>query len=152
MSLRTTQSSSALPVDNRRVGPLQRRRKRRRQRKQRDLVKALCNFNKCGPIRLPMMLRQRKIENLKFLSDFKLETIHLKRNVYVTPDSISSHGSRHVFAYRGFLGITVEQHLYARHRVRLRYPFLQCIIHYGGNGHFYSFPIELLQISHETDI
>ncbi|KAL3107738.1 hypothetical protein niasHT_012251 [Heterodera trifolii] len=81
-----------------------------------------------------------------------LQTVHLKNNIMISANSLSFHSAGSLLAYRGFLSITVEQHLYVRHRVRLRFPFLPCVAQYGGNHHHYYFPLELLEIcSRQTD-
>ncbi|KAL3109834.1 hypothetical protein niasHT_013051 [Heterodera trifolii] len=115
--------------------------------RRRSLVKALCDFNKCGPEYLAVAIRRRKKENIKYLCDRKIETVHLRKNLQVFPESFTMFGANRMYAYRGLLGITVEQHLYARHRARLKFPNLPCIVHVGGNGHQSYFPIELLKIS-----
>ncbi|KAL3070244.1 hypothetical protein niasHS_012621 [Heterodera schachtii] len=92
------------------------------------------------------MLQKRRMENLRFLGDLRLKTVHLKNNIEISANSLSFHGADRLCAYRGYLSITVEQHLYARHRVRLRFPFLPCVVQHGGNHHCYYYPIELLEI------
>ncbi|KAL3077364.1 hypothetical protein niasHT_031017 [Heterodera trifolii] len=136
------QTEGATQIDGRRTGLARQRRHRRR-----SLVKALCDFNKCGPEYLAVAIRRRKKENIKYLCDRKIETVHLRKNLQVFPESFTMFGANRMYAYRGLLGITVEQHLYARHRARLKFPNLPCIVHVGGNGHQSYFPIELLKIS-----
>ncbi|KAL3113254.1 hypothetical protein niasHT_018408 [Heterodera trifolii] len=100
------------------------------------------------------MLQRRKEENLKFLNKLSLATHHLKRNVAVSADALSRHGANMMFAYRGFMGITVQQHLYVRHRIMLKYPQLPCVVQFGGNSHQDNFPLELLHVvseEQETD-
>ena len=48
-------------------------------------------------------------------------------------------------AYEGYLGVSVQQHFYCRHRIRLMYPRLRCIIEYGKSGHNKYYPLELLE-------
>ncbi|KAL3109201.1 hypothetical protein niasHT_010998 [Heterodera trifolii] len=92
------------------------------------------------------MLQRRKEENLKFMNTLSLATHHLKRNVAVSADALSRHGANMMFAYRGFMGITVQQHLYVRHRIMLKYPQLPCVVQFGGNSHQDNFPLELLHV------
>jgi hypothetical protein len=83
---------------------------------------------------------------MKFLRDLTLQTTHLKQNFIVKPDAFSTRGANTCFAYRGYLGITVQQHLYIKHHIRLRYSNLPCICEFGGNWHQSFYPLELLQI------
>ncbi|KAL3087948.1 hypothetical protein niasHT_022022 [Heterodera trifolii] len=69
------------------------------------------------------------------------------KNIKVIPDALCPSGANRVFAYRGFLGITVQQHLYSRHRVTLKYPGLPCVVQFGGGYHRDLFPIELLRVA-----
>ena len=109
------------------------------------LVDDLCQFNQCKPHELSEILRQNKAKNLKFLRKHTLLTVHLRHNQFVTPDDITFKGPQRLFAYRGYLGVTVEQHLYSRHHVKLQYPHLPCIAMHFNNGHKSYFPLELLQ-------
>ena len=49
-------------------------------------------------------------------------------------------------AYEGYLGVTVQQHFYCRHRIRLMYPRLRCVIEYGNKAHNKYYPLELLEL------
>ncbi|KAL3071332.1 hypothetical protein niasHS_017189 [Heterodera schachtii] len=93
------------------------------------------------------MLQKRRTENLAYLSQLDIETVHLRRNIKIIPDALCPNGANQVFAYRGFLGITVQQHLYTRHRVMLKYPTLPCVVQFGGGHHRDIFPIELLRVA-----
>ncbi|KAL3096593.1 hypothetical protein niasHT_026350 [Heterodera trifolii] len=95
-----------------------------------------------------MLLRKRRAENLDFLSRLCLRTLHLKgdRNVHFSAAALSNYGANRTYAYRGLLSITVEQHLFTRHRVRLRHPFLPCVVQAGGNNHCYFYPLELVRV------
>lgn len=112
----------------------------------RSLIDILCEYNHCTPHSLPQILKRKKRQNLKFLSDYILITNHLRHNRIISPDNITFVGADCLFAYRGFMGITVAQHLYSRHRIILKYPTFPCIVMYGSNGHRSYFPLELLQI------
>lgn len=59
---------------------------------------------------------------------------------------LSIQDSKHLKAYKGFLGITVVQHFYARHRIRIRHFNLPCVIENTCYGDFHYYPIELLEI------
>ena len=80
-----------------------------------NLVEILCRFNKCKTHELAHVLRRKKVENIKYLNDKQVITLHLRHNRFVSPDNFNFIGSNRLFAYRGFLGVTVEQHLFSRH-------------------------------------
>ena len=121
----------------------------KQQQKPLLLLNALCKFNRCSPFHLAMTMRRRKQENLQYLTKLTIETMHLRQNLQFTPDNFTRFGARHMYAYRGFLGLTVEQYLYVKHRIKMKYPLLPCIMLFGGKGHQSYFPIELLKISSE---
>ena len=54
--------------------------------------------------------------------------------------------ARHVKAYNNFLGVTVLQHFYSRHRIYLKHHNLPCVIENTPQGDKQYFPIELLEI------
>ena len=53
---------------------------------------------------------------------------------------------KHLKAYKGYLGITVSQHYYVRHRIRLRDHNLPCAIEYDRYGNDNYYPLELLEL------
>ena len=76
-------------------------------------------------------------------------TRHLKpicRNFRVWPADLTAQSFSYVFAYNGYLGVTVRQHYYAHHRLRLRHPYMPCVIAYGGKNHRSFYPLEVLGI------
>ena len=54
--------------------------------------------------------------------------------------------AKHVKAYNNFLGVTVLQHFYSRHRIYLKHHNLPCVIENTPQGDVHYFPIELLEI------
>ena len=54
--------------------------------------------------------------------------------------------AKHVKAYNNFLGVTVLQHFYSRHRIFLKHHNLPCVIDNTPQGDVHYFPIELLEI------
>jgi len=114
-----------------------------------SLVEALCNrFGCCDHILHQVLDTDEGRELLEvFLRNFTLATTHLgRRNFIVKCDRLTKDGAQDLKAYRGFMGITVRQHYYARHRIHLRYPLLPCVCVYGGNDHESYFPMEVLCI------
>ena len=59
---------------------------------------------------------------------------------------LSIQDAKHLKAYKGYLGITVTQHFYARHRIRLRHHNLPCVIEYDCYGNANYYPLELLEL------
>lgn len=45
----------------------------------------------------------------------------------------------------------MRQHFYCRHRIRLEYPHMKCVVEEHNNGHRKYFPIELLDVIIEDD-
>ena len=59
---------------------------------------------------------------------------------------LSIQDAKHLKAYKGYLGITVTQHYYARHRIRIRHHNLPCAIEYDNHGNASYYPLELLEL------
>jgi len=47
--------------------------------------------------------------------------------------------------------MTVQQHMYGRHRIRLMFPRLKCIVETSKSGHRKYYPIELVEIYTEKE-
>lgn len=74
-------------------------------------------------------------------------TNHLgDRNKIVTFGGLSRYTADRQHAYGGYLGITVQQHMYCRHRRRLDYERLPCVKVRVGKTHVDYFPIECLDL------
>ena len=54
--------------------------------------------------------------------------------------------AKHLKAYKGYFGISVTQHFYPRHRIRLRHHNLPCVIEYDCYGNANYYPLELLEL------
>jgi hypothetical protein len=103
----------------------------------------------CEANQLPGLLQ--KPEALKFvhtyLVDAPLTTGHLKRrNRYVSFSGLSLKGADKQYAYNGYLGVTVEQHMYCKHRFSLSYPTMPCVEERTRSGHVNYYPIECLRL------
>ena len=59
--------------------------------------------------------------------------------------ALSIQDANHLKAYNGFLGVTVAQHFYIRHRIQLQHYDLPCVAEYTRGGVHY-FPLELLEL------
>ena len=66
--------------------------------------------------------------------------------------TISLKSAMEQHAYEGYLNVTVQQHYYCRHRIRLMYPRLKCVAEPGKSGHYKYYPLELLEIITSEDI
>lgn len=114
------------------------------------LITVLCRLFKCKPGRLRGILgdplNRKKAE--KHLRKSTLYTTHLKdgRNFKVRFGMLTRKSSHRLMAYNGFLQITVRQHMYARHRLNLRWPDLPCICMFGPKRHRDYFPLEVLSV------
>ncbi|CAK5090520.1 unnamed protein product [Meloidogyne enterolobii] len=95
---------------------------------------------------------------LKELLDRKVQTTYEDQNGFkktFTINGLSRKGANSLRAYgrlRHPYNVSVAAHFYARHRIRLRYPYLQCIVQrfpFGGEDRFY--PLELLEFVKEKE-
>ena len=59
---------------------------------------------------------------------------------------LSIQDAKHLKAYKGYLGITVTQHYYARHRIRIQHHNLPYAIEYDNHGNASYYPLELLEL------
>lgn len=123
-----------------------------------NLLEAVAKLFKCQVIALHEYLNHPLAENKlnDFLKEKKLRTCYLNKNLErkeVKYGAISLRSSDQQPAYEGYLSVTVQQHFYCRHRIRLMYPRLRCVVEYGKGGHNKYYPLELLEIVNgEEDI
>ena len=85
----------------------------------------------------------------EFLKGKNMQTTYLNRAMEqksVTFGGFSLKSANQQSAYEGYLGVSVQQHFYCRHRIRLMYPRLRCVIEYGKSGHNKYYPLELLEL------
>ena len=111
-----------------------------------SLLDRLCVLLQCAPKNLADAMAD--VENFPKiyaeLSKCRLKTTHLKENRYISFGAVSFQGANRQYAYRGYLGVTVQQHMYSKHRLMLRYPMLPCIEEHANAGHVNYYPIECL--------
>jgi len=84
-----------------------------------------------------------------FLKDKNIRTTYFNRareQKIVSFGGFSMKPACQQAAYEGYLGVSVQQHFYCRHRIRLMYPRLRCVIEYGKSGHNKYYPLELLEL------
>ncbi|KAH7716845.1 hypothetical protein AAVH_15732 [Aphelenchoides avenae] len=81
------------------------------------------------------------------LAEDSLRTTHLKdHNKEFSFGGFTTTCARHTPAYGGKLGISVEQHFFAKHRRALEHPHLPCVIEHGGRGHRNFYPLETVEV------
>jgi hypothetical protein len=73
-------------------------------------------------------------------------TKHLKVNKEIKYDGVSTFGANRQYAYNGFQATTVQQHMYTRHHLQLKFPELQCLMERKGRIHIDFWPIECIEI------
>ena len=111
------------------------------------LVDKLCLLFDCSPLELEKYLkddehRPKALENIR---KWNMYTIHLENNVPVICDDLTYIGPNKMMAYGGYLNITLQQHLYVKYRVHLRYPFLPCIVHLDQCNQIF-YPLEKIVV------
>lgn len=121
---------------------------------QKPLIQFLCNRYNCSiqELQVHFMNVEMRKKILKLLRAHEIKTTHLRaraRNPRVRCDDFSCQNANFVPAFNGYLGITVRQYYYARHGIRLRYPYLPCLIEHGGGAHRSFYPLEMLAINVE---
>lgn len=116
------------------------------------LLDYLCEMRACSIPELQVLLanldeRRRIVAHMRY--DLELATMHLRpteRNFVVRAHDLSAQSAQTLPAMGGYLAVTVRQYYYVRHGVRLRHPYLPCVImHVGGGGRCY-YPMEVLQV------
>lgn len=103
-------------------------------------------------IRYYLMQRKHRETVNQHFKNVLLQTTYKNRNGCKKTfqfGGITVNGANKVLAYgrlRMPFNCSIAAHFYARHRIRLVYPFLNCVIdtNFPGESHFY--PMELLEI------
>ncbi|KAL3080090.1 hypothetical protein niasHT_034653 [Heterodera trifolii] len=90
------------------------------------LLNYLCAFNDCSMKELQLLFhsvhaRQRMVA-------------HLVQNANRT------------FACGGYLELTVRQYFFAKHGLKLKHPYMPCMIEFGGGTHTSYYPLELVNV------
>ena len=117
-----------------------------------NLLNAIANLLNCEMVALHDYLNHPMAENKinEFLKGKKLSTTYASRTgerKLLEFGGFTLKATNQQMAYEGYLGVTVQQHFYCRHRIRLMYPRLKCVIeNYGNSGHHKYYPAELLEI------
>ena len=100
---------------------------------------------------------QDREKALKFLMDRKVRTTYkdrngIKREFFIR--GITKQGANSLPAYGRLprvFNVTIAQHFYARRRIRLKHPYLPCIIEHFSVGEHRYYPMELLEFAEEKN-
>jgi hypothetical protein len=89
-----------------------------------------------------------------YLAGKWVRTLYLRdrRNKLLKVGGLTQMGADRLVAYEGYLSVTVRQHFYSRHKIRLLYPLLPCVVVYGKLGHNSYYPLELLTLAREASL
>ena len=128
--------------------------------KQVPLLEHLCMHFDCTLKGLQLHLTNLEMRHLilDYCRDLKIYTTHLRpnaRNPCVYCRDISIQNANYLHAMNGYLGITVRQYYVIKHARKLRYPYLPCLIEYGGiqrragRNHRSFYPLEVLAVEVE---
>jgi len=123
-----------------------------------NLLDALSKLLNCEVVALHDYLNHPLAGNKinEFLKDKNIRTTYFNREMeqkIIKFGGISLMSANLQRAYEGYLGVTVQQHFYCRHRIRLMYPRLRCVIEYGNRAHNKYYPLELLELfSHSPEV
>lgn len=111
------------------------------------LLEKLAAYLNCTVVQLNDRLNHPiyRLKALNYLTDKRIMT------TYGTSKRIKCHGFSHfdstrTMAYEGYLNVTIQQHFYIKHRIRLENPYIKCLMYRSGISHFKYYPLELLDI------
>ncbi|KAL3115316.1 hypothetical protein niasHT_019667 [Heterodera trifolii] len=116
------------------------------------LLNYLCAFNDCSMKELQLLFhsvhaRQRMVAHLQ--QHCRLHTAHLKpaeRNIALHCHDLSVQNANRTFACGGYLELTVRQYFFAKHGLKLKHPYMPCMIEFGGGTHASYYPLELVNV------
>lgn len=130
------------------------------------LIAYLCSRYRCTPRELQVHFNnvQRRREIIQHLRRcVQLRTNHVQpayRNFPVQCNDLSTQSAADCHAFGGYLDIKVclkivyffnfilqvRAYYYIKHKVRLHYPYMPCVIQYGGGEHRSFYPLEVLVV------
>ncbi|KAI1694750.1 hypothetical protein Ddc_21847 [Ditylenchus destructor] len=113
-----------------------------------SLIETLCALFQCKPLKLREILKHpHKREQVRQYFEGKtFRTTYLEHNHNIKFGNLTIQGADKLFAYEGYLGVTVQQHFYCRHRIRVCHACLPCVVVYGNKGHKSFYPLELISM------
>ncbi|KAF7636002.1 hypothetical protein Mgra_00004581 [Meloidogyne graminicola] len=121
------------------------------------VIDEIACFLNCSILNLANRLDdpQTRILVLKNFIDRKVQTTYLNKDLQkeiFKIGGITRKGANRIRAYghlRSSFNVTISQHFYSRHRIRLRYPYLNCIIDRKIYEKDRFYPIEVLEFVDE---
>lgn len=120
-------------------------------RKRKNLLANLCSYFRCPPHRLRDVLWTPHYFNHvnNMYSGVRFRTIYRPHmlNRTIIFGSLSWMNASQLAAYEGAIDrMSVLQHYYGKYKLRLKYPYLPCVVVYGPRGHNRYYPLELLTL------
>lgn len=116
-----------------------------------SVVSALCELLQCHDFELEDELKdenvRRRVES--FLKTKRLFTNYKAKKAIVFKGITNKLNAATAMAYNGYLNITIQQHYYCRHRIKLEFPHLPLAVQYTHHMRSF-FPLEVLDI-HDDD-
>ena len=119
------------------------------------VIDAISNLLNCSPSKLRdhLIHPENRIQVLKEFMSRKVCTIHGKGNIFLF-GGITRKDANRIHAYgrlRRAYNVNVVQHFFSKHRIRLRYPFLHCVIERFPWAQDSFYPIEVLDFVEDTE-
>lgn len=119
-----------------------------------SVLESLATLFKCTPNQLGDRLAQRY--NRKLAKEF-LVGKHFHR-LYKPSErgnrrikSLTIEDARHLHAFNGLYGITIQQYFFTVYRIHLRHPHLPCVVVKSRSGRLAFFPLELINLDENTN-
>ncbi|KAH7715595.1 hypothetical protein AAVH_17033 [Aphelenchoides avenae] len=118
------------------------------------LVDSLSAFLQCPPRKLGEMLNHPRhfFRAQEFLKTKKIRKLYRSgdTNRLMQASHLTVQGADQCKAYEGFLSVSVRQHFYCRHRIRLMYPTLPLVAVQVKGSHFAYYPAELMTVAQDS--
>jgi hypothetical protein len=108
------------------------------------LIEYLCDFAGCEPKDLAQYYKAALRGILDVILIDKILYKSYGNHDYVSYDGLTHSSADVVPAFGGYMGVSVMQYMYVKHRKALKYPELPCVIVERGGGHNDYIPLELL--------
>jgi len=121
------------------------------------VIDEIARFLECSVLSLSghLVNPQTRIRVMKEFLDRKVQTTYLNKNCQRKTflfGGLTRKGANRIFAYgrlRRPYNVTISQHFYTRHRIRLRNPYLNCVIDRRPFEKDRFYPLEVLEFVDE---
>nr|CAD2133566.1 unnamed protein product [Meloidogyne enterolobii] len=119
------------------------------KRRSLPLIDYLCQLHNCAFKELHVLfynIEKRREIILHLQNQVQLRTSHLLpyKNFVIRCNDFTVHPASIVPAMGGYLNITVRGYYYVKHGIKLRHPYLPCLIEFGGGHHRSYYPLEVI--------